>query len=150
VGKKIEGVIIKALKTFSDHRGSVMRMMRCDDDIFDSFGEVYFSSVNSGVVKGWKKHLLATQNFAVPSGMLKLVLYDDRKDSATFGQVQEIILGVDDYKLVRIPPAVWYSFGAQGGTALVANCTNLTHDPKESILSSLDKTDIPYQWSKQE
>jgi len=147
MGKVIEGIIERPLKIISDERGSVMHMLRCDDEGFDGFGEVYFSSVNAGVVKGWKKHTRATQNFAVPIGKIKLVIYDDRKDSSTFDTIQEVVLGVNDYKLVCVPANVWYSFGAIGEMALLANCTDLAYDPQESISMPLDAEDIPYKWS---
>ena len=88
-----------------------------------------------------------TQHFAVPIGKIKLVIYDDRKDSATYRNIQEIQIGVDNYKLVRSPPLVWYSFGAIGDdVALIANCTDLQHDPEESFTISLDDKQIPYTW----
>lgn len=144
----IDGVLIEPLKIFVDARGKVMRMLRCDDYFFSKFGEVYFSVVNAGAVKGWKKHTKMTQHFSVPVGNIKLVIYDDRDGSPTLGEVQEIGSGEGDYKLIRIPPLVWYSFAASGGKqALIANCSDLIHDPGEAL--TLDVTDnrIPYCWS---
>ena len=48
----IEGVRITPLKTFSDERGSVKKMMSCVDPIFKKFGEVYFSVILPGKIKG--------------------------------------------------------------------------------------------------
>ena len=75
----IEGVLIKPLSVFSDGRGKVMQMLRSDAPFFKHFGEVYFSIVNPGIVKGWKRHLKMTQHFAVPVGNIKLVFYDNRE-----------------------------------------------------------------------
>jgi len=144
----IDGVIIEPLKVLGDELGKVMHMVRQDSGFFERFGEVYFSTVNAGVVKGWKKHLKMTQHIAVPAGNIKLVLYDDREGSPTKGQVQEIESGVDNYRLVRIPPLVWYAFGAAGDeAALIANCTDLVYDPEEVIRIDLSDERIPYDWS---
>ena len=40
------------------------------------------------------------------SGLVKLVLYDDRAGSSTRGQLQELFVGDSNYVLVRIPPMV--------------------------------------------
>ena len=143
----IQGVQIKPLEIFRDERGQVMRMMRCDDGIFKQFGEIYFSLTNPGVIKGWKKHLKMNQHFAVPRGDIKLVIYDDRKDSSTYGEVQEINVGEQNYQLVCIPSGVWYGFRAENQqAAMIANCSDIPHDPKETEGCLIDDPRIPYQW----
>jgi dTDP-4-dehydrorhamnose 3,5-epimerase len=143
----IQGVKIKPLKVFRDERGQVMHMMRCDDGFFTQFGEVYFSVVNPGIVKGWKKHLKMTQHFAVPRGDIKLVIYDDRTGSATHGEIQEIGIGENNYQLVCIPPQVWYGFRAESKQpAMITNCSDIPHDPKEVELRPIGDPGIPYAW----
>jgi len=145
--RMIEGIQIKPLKIFRDERGQTMHMMRCDDGVFSKFGEIYFSVVNAGIVKGWKKHLAMTQHFAVPRGNIKLVIYDDRSASPTKDQIQEIFVGEDNYQLITIPSQVWYAFRAENKqSAMVANCSDIPHDPKEIELCSLDDVRIPYTW----
>lgn len=144
----IEGVFIKPLKVFSDERGKVMHMLRCDANFFRQFGEVYFSSVTPGFVKAWKKHSKMTQHFAVPAGKIRLVIYDIRKDSESYNKIEVIEIGEGNYCLVRIPSLVWYGFkGISSIPALVANCTDIPHDPAETEhLEQSDKR-IPYNWS---
>lgn len=144
----IDGVKIKPLKKICDERGMVMHMLRSDDPEFEKFGEIYFSVVYPEVVKGWHNHREMTQNYAVVSGLIKLVLYDERKGSPTKGELQEIFMGEDNYVLVRIPPRVWNGFKGIGTEpAIVANCATIPHDPDE--ISRLDPFDnhIPYDWS---
>ena len=145
----IEGVNISGLKQIRDNRGAVFHMLRRDSPTFSEFGEIYFSQINYGVIKGWKKHHKMLQNLAVPSGEIKLVIYDDRTSSASFGFIQEIELGSQShhYRLVQIPPGVWYSFkGLSGPFALIANCASLPHDPSEVELLPLNQNLIPYHW----
>jgi dTDP-4-dehydrorhamnose 3,5-epimerase len=143
----IQGVRLQPLKVIRDERGQVMHMMRVDDGIFKQFGEIYFSVVNPGVVKAWKKHLKMSQHFAVPRGDIKLVIYDDRAGSATQGQTQEIEAGEKNYQLVCIPPLVWYGFRAESAQpALMANCSDIAHDPKETEGCEMNDPRIPYQW----
>lgn len=145
----ISGIIIQPLKQIEDERGKVMHMLRKDSELFLGFGEVYFSLIHSGKIKAWKKHLLMTQHFAVPMGKVKIVIYDGRKDSLTYKEIQEVELGEDKYSLIRIPPLLWYGFqGISPGASLIANCASLPHDPQESEnLDPLTKL-IPFSWSK--
>lgn len=143
----IEGVLIEPLKSFKDERGEVRHMLRRDAPFFKDFGEVYFSTINPGYVKGWKMHKEMTQHFAVPVGNLKLVLYDRREESATNGEVQEIIFGINNYLLVRVPPMVLYSFSSAGdGPAMIVNCADMPHHPEESVQYDLNDRSIPYHW----
>ena len=69
----IDGVRIRPLRQIPAERGKVMHMLRADAPHFETFGEIYFSVVNPGVVKGWHLHHRMTINYAVVVGMIKLV-----------------------------------------------------------------------------
>ncbi|MDD5165796.1 MAG: dTDP-4-dehydrorhamnose 3,5-epimerase family protein [Candidatus Omnitrophica bacterium] len=143
----IDGVIIKELKQISDERGKIMHMLRCDDKHFEKFGEIYFSVVYPGVVKGWHVHKKMTLNYAVVSGAIKLALYDSRPKSPTYKEIQEIFIGEDNYCLVRIPAGVTNGFKGIGTKpAIVANCATLPHDPQEIVRIDPFENDIPYNW----
>ena len=90
-----------------------------------------------------------TLNYAVVQGMIKLVLYDDREDSATRGNLMELFIGEENYCLVKIPPKIWNGYKGIGAKpALVANCATLPHDPSSSEMERLDpfSDKIPYDW----
>lgn len=144
----IDGVVIKQLKKIPDERGTIMHMLRCDSPEFEKFGEIYFSTVYPGAIKGWHIHKEMTLNYAAVSGMIKLVLYDDRAGSKTRGELQEIFLGGENYALVKIPPMVWNGFKGMGTeTAIVANCATMPHSPGEiDRMDPFDKR-IPYDWA---
>ena len=145
---EIEGVIIQQLKQITDKRGSVLHMIKNDSSLFKKFGEVYFSEVHSGLVKAWKRHKKQSQNLAIPLGKILLVVYDDRRNSNTHGEITEYRLGrPDNYKLIHIPPMLWYGFQGIGDqTSMIANYTDLPHDPEEMESLSSDTSQIPYQW----
>jgi dTDP-4-dehydrorhamnose 3,5-epimerase len=145
----IAGLVVSPLREITDERGAVLHMLRSDSPDFAGFGEVYFSEVRPGAVKGWKLHEMQTQIFAVPIGRIQLVFFDARPDSPSRGAVQEVVLGrPDQYKRVRVPPGVWYGFGClRDCPALLANCADLPHDPAESRSLPLDDQSIPYRWN---
>jgi len=144
----IDGVVITPLRQFADERGKVMHMLRNDSPVFDSFGEIYFSTVFPGAIKGWHIHKKMVLNYAVPHGRIKMVLYDDRADSPTRGELQEIYLGAENYNLVTVPKMVWNGFKGIGTeAAIVANCATIPHAPDE--IERMDPFDpsIPYDWA---
>lgn len=144
----ISGVGIFPLKQVPDERGKIMHMLRADAPHFEQFGEIYFSVVYPGVIKGWHLHTRMTLNYAVVAGTVKLVLYDDRPDSPTKGTIQELFLGDGNYVLVRIPPGIWNGFKGVGTErAIVANCATLPHDPAEILRKDPLTSDIPYDWT---
>jgi dTDP-4-dehydrorhamnose 3,5-epimerase len=145
---EIDGLTVTPLRRIPDERGAIFHMLREDTPVFERFGEIYFSLVYPGVIKAWHIHHRMTLNYAVPVGMVKLVCYDDRAQSPTRGELQELHIGEHNYALVTIPPLVWNGFKGEGTRpALVANCATIPHDPEE-----IDRRDpfesggIPYDW----
>ena len=144
----IQGVDFHPLKQIPDERGRVMQMLRRDDPWFERFGEIYFSVVYPGVVKGWHLHKVMTLNYAVVVGRIKLVLYDEREESPTKGKLQEIFGGEDNYCLITVPPKVWNGFKGLGvEPAIVANCATEPYDPSEIVRSDPFSDRIPYDWN---
>ncbi len=144
----IEGIQIHPLRQIPDERGKIMHMLRCDDPHFKQFGEIYFSVIYPGVVKGWHIHKEMILNYAVVSGIIKLVLYDDRPDSSTHGMVQEIFMGDSNYVLVVVPPGIWNGFKGIGTVpSIVANAASMPHDPNEIMRLDPFNNHIPYDWN---
>ena len=144
---EIDGVWIKPLRKIPDERGMIMHMLRADEPAFKKFGEIYFAVAYPGVIKGWHKHTLQSQNYAVIQGMIKLVLYDEREQSSSKGKLLEMFTGEDKYELVHIPPGVVNGYKTYGTKpAIVANCSDLPHAPNEMLRYNPLKSHIDYNW----
>lgn len=144
----IKGVQVKPLRQIFDERGKVMHMLKVGDPEFQQFGEIYFSCVNPGAIKAWHIHKEMTLNYAVPHGHIKFVLYDNRPESPTHGEIQELFLGPDNYCLVTVPPMVWNGFKGMGAeVAIVANCATIPHSPDEIDRRDPFDSSIPYDWA---
>ena len=144
----IYGVNLIPLNQIPDEKGKVMHMLRNCPQYLSSIREVYFSLTYPKKVKAWKQHKKMTQRLTVPVGQMKIVLYDDRKDSPTYQFLSEIILGEDNYQLLILPPLIWYGFeciSEQSG--LIVNCSDLEHDPDEVNRLPIEQNLIPYQWT---
>jgi dTDP-4-dehydrorhamnose 3,5-epimerase len=149
----IDGVIIKPLKVNPDERGRVMEILRCDDEMFEKFGQVYLTTGYPGVVKAWHYHKTQTDHFCVIKGMMKVVLYDSRDGSPTRGEVNEFFLGEHRPVLLRIPPLVYHGFKTVSTEeALLINIPTEPYrynDPDEFRVPPHDN-DIPYSWERKD
>jgi dTDP-4-dehydrorhamnose 3,5-epimerase len=148
VQPSIDGVRFVPLRRIDDDRGSVMHMLKSTDDWFVGFGEIYFSTVRPGAVKAWRRHLHMTTNLAVPVGTVRVLLVDERSDSATSGAIADVSLGEGNYGLLIVPPLVWSGFyNDTASTVLVANCASIPHDPDEVERRDAHDSRMPQPWS---
>jgi dTDP-4-dehydrorhamnose 3,5-epimerase len=147
----IEGVITKPLKTVTDERGWLTEVLRSDWEHFKKFGQVYVTAAYPQVVKAWHMHKKQTDNMACIKGMVKLVLYDGRKNSKTKGETNELAIGEKNLVLVHIPPEVWHGFKTiSEDYALILNVPTELYDyekPDEHRLPP-DTDKIPYEWKR--
>jgi dTDP-4-dehydrorhamnose 3,5-epimerase len=145
----IKGVHVKKLKVIKDERGLLMEMMRSDDSFFTRFGQVYTSVCNPGFVKGWHWHKVQTDNFVVVHGMGHVSLYDRRKDSPTYGELQDFEMGEDNPILVSIPPGVLHGIECIGDRpCYLVNCPTETYDydqPDEFRVDPFSR-EVPNTW----
>ncbi|MGC9365698.1 MAG: dTDP-4-dehydrorhamnose 3,5-epimerase family protein [bacterium] len=145
----IEGVIIKELKTHPDERGRLTEILRSDDDIFNTFGQVYLTTNYPGVVKAWHLHHLQTDNVCCIQGMIKLVLFDQREHSSTYQQIQEFFIGDHQMKLISIPPQIFHGWKCISSTeSIVINIPDKLYNyqkPDEYRLP-FNTDQIPYNW----
>jgi len=149
----IEGVSIKKLKVIPDERGFVMEMLRCDDDIFKKFGQVYLSVAYPGVVKGWHYHKLQTDYFTVVKGMLKVVLFDQRENSKTRGEVNQFFMGEKNPILLVVPPLVVHGVKVVGNEAgYLVNCPDMPYNHSHPDEYRIDphSGEIPYDWARRD
>jgi dTDP-4-dehydrorhamnose 3,5-epimerase len=130
--RSIEGLEIVQLRRFNDDGGSMTELARLEDGRIagiDGFQarQMNYSVMEPLAIKAFHLHKRQTDVWYVPpSDKLLLVVADVRKDSPTEGQVQRIVLGDGNSRLVRIPPGV-----AHG-------CKNLRHASPSVIIYFVD------------
>ena len=147
----IDGVRTKTLVCHPDERGRLWEILRSDDEIFDTFGQVYVTTALPGVVKAWHAHRLQTDFFTVLAGRAKFVLYDMREGSRTKGNVQEFFLGHDQLQLITIPPGVYHGFMCLGQDEVLAlNCPTRPYNAQnpDELRLPPDSDLIPYRWNE--
>lgn len=142
----IQGVELHPLKHITVPKGDIFHAMKSTDEGYAGFGEAYFSQIESGEVKGWKRHKRMTLNLIVPVGKIKFVVYDDRDGSSTYGKFQEIILSPDDnYQRLTLAPRLWMAFqGMDDKTSMLMDIIPEPHDPSEADKKKLDEIEYNF------
>ena len=140
----IKEVVITKLDIIDIPGGSVMHAMKVSSAGYTGFGEAYFSQVDQGAIKAWKRHKKMTLNLAVPVGEIRFVLFDDREVLNT--QFQEIIISKGNYCRLTVPPMVWMGFqGLSESGSMLLNIADIEHDPDE--VDRKEMSEINYNWS---
>lgn len=137
----MDGVTLTPLRRIALDKGDVMHALKATDDSYAGFGEAYFTQIQPGCTKGWKRHNRMTLNLVVVSGRVKFVVYDEPKN-----QFQEIVLSPDDnYQRLTLAPGLWMAFHGMGdGVSTVLDIIPEPHDPSEA--DNRELSDIDYQF----
>ena len=135
----MDGVILTPLKQICTPKGYVFHAMKKSDNGFAGFGEAYFSFVNKGDIKGWKKHTKMTLNLIVPVGEIEFVVYDDNSK-----EFFSVMLSQKNYQRLSVAPGLWMAFRGLDENNLLLNLASIEHDPSEAL--TCDINEIKYEF----
>lgn len=105
----IEGVVVREVRNVLKGNGMVTELFRTD--WFDEsvlIDQVFQGVLEAHCVSAWHAHAQTIDRLFVNLGTMRVVLYDARRESPTFGTVSELVIGVHRPALVVIPPQVWH------------------------------------------
>ena len=135
----MDGVILTPLKQITHPKGDIFQAMKASDDGFSGFGEAYFSTVNQGEVKGWKKHTEMTLNLVVVIGEIEFVVYDDN----SFYSVK---LSKNNYQRLTVESGLWLAFRGISVENMLLNLASIEHNTNES--KNVDMCGFNYDWNE--
>lgn len=146
----IEGVSVKEVKSVLKDSGSLTEIYRSDWGL-DAVGveQIFQMRLYPGGLSAWHCHQFTTDRLFVTEGVIKIVLFDARQNSPTYGLINEFRLGHTRPGLVSVPPGIWH--GVQNSShesALLLNIVDYAYkyeDPDHWRLPhNTDK--IPYSF----
>ena len=130
----IDGVIIKPLTKCNDPRGWLCEMFR-QDELHEKFYPVmsYISVTHPNVARGPHEHVDQTDIFGfIGPSTFKVYMWDNRKNSPTYGFRKVVHAGEEEPKFVLIPPGVVHAYRNVGGVlGTVANFPHRLYAGKE-------------------
>ncbi|MBL4807303.1 MAG: dTDP-4-dehydrorhamnose 3,5-epimerase family protein [Rhodobacteraceae bacterium] len=137
---QIDGVAMQRLNTFSDTRGDLTVLMSNIYDPTHHSPHVYLVTAAAKSVRAWVYHRHQHDRLAFSQGDFRVVLYDLRKDSPTYGKLNVLDVGENNKLLLTIPPFV--AHGVQNRGALSAqfiNASTKAYDPGRPDKSRVQK-----------
>ena len=123
--------------------GDVLHAMKESDTSFAGFGEAYFSWVDLGKIKAWKRHREMTLNIIVPVGNVRFAFCALATNGLPEFRIENV--GVERFMRITVPPGIWFGFQGLGKTqSLVLNIASIPHDPNE--VERLALSEVKYAW----
>jgi dTDP-4-dehydrorhamnose 3,5-epimerase len=150
----IDGFEIRRARTHADERGTLceifdLRWGFADDPIVYA----YLVTLGARQIRGWVLHRVQTDRLFIYAGTLKIVLYDARTDSSTYGRLNVFYFGAHDRALVTVPAGVYHAVqnvGDDEGAFVNLPTEPYNHDDPDKYRLPVDNDVIPYRLSKPE
>ena len=147
----IEGVRYVRLVSQIDHRGSLTEAVNFDHDFWEEpIVYSYCFTIRPGGLKAWGMHLKQADRYFVAAGYVRVVLYDGRSASPTFGSFAQFHMTQDARALLLIPPGVWHGDQNYGDIdAVMLNFPTRPYDRDNPDKYRIDprSDEIPFDWS---
>ena len=135
----MDGIILTPLKQIYNPKGDIFHAIKKSDEGFVDFGEAYFSSINLGAIKGWKRHSKMILNIIVISGEIDFVVYDEK--TKDFFNIR---ISRNNYQRLTVKAGLWMAFRGLAEESLLLNIASIEHDSSEVITKELNE--INYEW----
>lgn len=146
----IDGVTVREVLHVPRDHGVITETFRPE---WDPTGlpivHVYQSRLFPGAIGAWSCHAKSIDRLFVNQGHLKVVMFDGREESPTFGRIVELHVGDARPAFVVLPTGIWHGLQNLGATdALVLNYPTRAYDYEDPDHWRLpyDTDQIPYTW----
>ena len=139
---KLSDILLTPLQRIKVSGGDVLHALKDSESSYIDFGEAYFSLVDEGAVKAWKKHLTMTLNLIIPIGTVKFVFIDNN------GNTRIEHVGEENYCRLTVPPGIWFGFKGIGAIpSLILNIADIIHAPDEVERLTIDA--FNFDWNEE-
>ncbi len=146
----IQGVQVKILRKHADDRGYFMEVVRDDDRLLETFGQLSASFTYPGIIKAFHYHKKQDDIWFFPVGNAQVVLHDMRQDSPTHKQTDVYFMGENNPIALLIPHGVAHGYKVLGPQpAVITYLTNLSYNPDnpDEYRIPYDDPEIGFDWS---
>ena len=152
--KSIEGVQLRPTRPVPHEDGHVTEVARASWEILSApVVQVHITTTFPGRVRAWGLHQFSTDRLFVVAGLVKIVIFDGRRDSSTYGKLNEFTLSEKNPGLVVIPPNLYHGWKNIGPSdAIIINMPDrmYQYDAPDALDLPWDSADarriIPYSW----
>ena len=150
IADKIDGVRIQRLDTRADKRGDLTVLLSDLQEAVQPPPHVYWVTAAAGSIRAWVYHKRQSDRLAFTNGDIRVVLYDLRPDSPTFGKLNVLDVGEKNKVMLTIPPFVIHGVHNRGSQdATFVNMPTRAYDPAnpDKLRVPFDHPGIPYSFT---
>ena len=146
----IDGLLVRPQVTQIDDRGTLCEILDLRWNVTDqSIVSVYQFTIRPGKAKGWHVHRLHDDRIFISRGELKVVLYDDRAGSPTYGLINELHRSEVQRSLMVIPRGVYHAHvnvGTVDALMISMPTRAYNHAAPDVYRLPLNTDEIPYSF----
>ena len=137
----IEGVSFRPVRPVGHEEGHVTEVVRTSWDIVKApIVQVHITTTLAGRVRAWGLHQRSTDRLFLVSGLIRFAVFDGRRDSATFGRLNEFIVSERNPGLLTIAPNLYHGWKNIGTSeAVIINMPDRLYDYEQP-----DALDLPW------
>ena len=151
---RVAGVEFRPTRPVPHEDGHVTEVARASWEMLKHpLVQVHITTTFAGRVRAWGLHPLGTDRLFVVSGLVKLVVYDGRRDSPTVGRWNEFVVSEKNPGLLIVPPNLYHGWKNIGTTeAIIINMPDrmYEYDAPDALDLPWDsqaaRDIIPYTW----
>jgi dTDP-4-dehydrorhamnose 3,5-epimerase len=150
----IGGLVFRPVRPVPHEDGHVTEVARANwGELTDPVVQVHLTTTFPGRVRAWGLHQASTDRLFVVSGLVKIVVFDGRLNSPTFGRLNEFTVSEKNPALLIIPPNLYHGWKNIGtGEAIIINMPTAmyAYDAPDALDLPWDSEAaariVPYQW----
>ena len=138
----IDGVVFRPTRPVPHDDGVVAEIARVDwPEIDDPIVHAHLTTTEPGRVRGWGLHRNSTDRLFVVKGLVSIVIFDGRVNSATHGCVNEFKVSERSPGLLVVPPLLYHGWKVIGtDEAYIIDMPTSLYNYEEP-----DALDLPYE-----
>jgi dTDP-4-dehydrorhamnose 3,5-epimerase len=152
--KPLSGVQFRPTRPVPHEDGHVTEVARASwQELEDPIVQVHITTTLAGRIRAWGLHQYSTDRLFVVTGLIKIVIFDGRQGSSTYGRVNEFTVSEKNPGLLIIPPNLYHGWRNIGiSEAVIINMPSKEYDHEHPDAldlpwdGALAQQLIPYRW----
>jgi dTDP-4-dehydrorhamnose 3,5-epimerase len=150
----IDGVMFRPTRPVPHEDGHLTEVARASwEQLAAPIVQVHVTTTMVGRIRAWGLHRSVTDRLFVVSGLVKIAIFDGRKNSPSAGRINEFTVSERNPGLLVIPPNLYHGWKNIGtAEAIIINMPDKMYDyesPDALDLpwdSELAREIVPYRW----
>jgi dTDP-4-dehydrorhamnose 3,5-epimerase len=152
--RPIDGLLVRTVRPVPHEDGVLVEVARASwVEAELPIVQVHVTTTLPGRIRAWGLHQQSTDRLFVMKGLVSIVVYDGRSESATFGAINEFKVSERNPTLLVIPPNLyhgWKNIGTDEAFIINMPTEMYQYEEPDALDLAYDGTDateiVPFRW----